>query len=148
MSVSALIRTAALDDAPALASLHASAFPTPWPETDLQRLLLDPRSIGLICDGQGFIVVKVAGDEAEVITLAVDPTARRQGVGRALVEAGAAAAKSAGANALFLEVADDNGGAIALYEGAGFQAVGRRRGYYSRPDGRMDARVLRRALIA
>jgi ribosomal-protein-alanine N-acetyltransferase len=48
---------------------------------------------------------------------------------------------------LFLEVADDNPAALALYEGSGFEQAGRRRAYYARPDARRaDALVLRRPL--
>ncbi len=49
--------------------------------------------------------------------------------------------------ALWLEVAEDNDPARALYKGCGFQSVGRRAGYYLRGDGtRRDAVVMRRLL--
>jgi ribosomal-protein-alanine N-acetyltransferase len=54
---------------------------------------------------------------------------------------------SARAEAMFLEVAADNPGAIALYAVAGFEAVGRRAGYYGRlAGGSVDAIVMRRGL--
>jgi ribosomal-protein-alanine N-acetyltransferase len=93
--------------------------------------------------GRGFILLRVAADEAEVLTLAVWPEARRAGVGLRLVEAGAVEAAARGAERLFLEVADDNAAALALYARCGFREAGRRRAYYARPDGsRRDALLL------
>jgi ribosomal-protein-alanine N-acetyltransferase len=81
------------------------------------------------------------------LTLAVAPEARRRGLGRALLDAGLAAAAASGAEAMFLEVAADNAAALALYAGAGFDRVGLRRGYYPRVAGSAaDALTLRRAL--
>jgi ribosomal-protein-alanine N-acetyltransferase len=95
----------------------------------------------------GFIVVRAVAGEAEVLTLAVHPDARRQGLGRALVQSAAVAARAVGAEVFWLEVAIDNESAIALYAGAGFQAAGKRPGYYGRKGGeRIDALVMRRLL--
>ncbi len=80
----------------------------------------------------------IAG-EAEVLTLAVRPAARRRGIGRALVEAAATLAEASAA-AMFLEVAADNPGAVALYAQTGFEIVGRRPGYYGRAGGRVRRR--------
>ena len=94
----------------------------------------------------GFILCRRMATEAEVLTLAVDPDQRRHGLGSALLAAAVDWAGEAGADALFLEVACDNAAAIALYQSADFLEVGRRRAYYSRPGGAMDALVLRRDL--
>ena len=84
--------------------------------------------------------------EAEVLTLAVDPAQRRRGVARALLERGADWAADHGAEMLWLEVAADNAAARGLYAAAGFQEAGRRRGYYGRTGGAVDALVMRRGL--
>lgn len=94
----------------------------------------------------GFALFALAADEAEVLTLAVAPGARRRGLGAALLAAAAAAAAARGARSIHLEVAEDNAAARALYARAGFAETGRRRGYYARPGGRTDALRLRRAL--
>ncbi|MDP3371055.1 MAG: ribosomal-protein-alanine acetyltransferase, partial [Brevundimonas sp.] len=58
-------------------------------------------------------------------------------------------AATRGATRLFLEVAEDNMAALALYAGAGFVEAGRRPGYYARPHGRpRDALVLALNLTA
>ena len=66
-----------------------------------------------------------------------------------LVEAALAAARAAGAESAFLEVAEGNAVALALYRGVGFAETGRRRAYYAHADrAAEDALVLRRDLHA
>jgi ribosomal-protein-alanine N-acetyltransferase len=101
-------------------------------------LLGQPGVSGFIDTGGGLLLLRVAADEAEILTIGV--TARRRGIGRRLLAQAIASARAAGATAMFLEVAADNKAANALYAGAGFIQVGERRGYY--PDGG-DALVLR-----
>ena len=78
-----------------------------------------------------------------MLTLAVDPAARRQGLGRRLLSAAISWAAAAGATAMFLEVDSANQPAVSLYRTKNFAEVGRRRAYYA--DGG-DALVLRREL--
>ena len=140
------VEPAALHRADALAVLHATAFDKPWREPEIADLMRSPGVVVLETDG-GFIMIRLLGDAAEVLTLAVAPAARRRGVGRALVQAGVAAAGEAGAASLFLEVAAGNVAAVALYESEGFERAGVRRSYYARagqePE---DALLLRRTL--
>jgi len=89
----------------------------------------------------GFAVGKVAGDLAELESVAVDLQARRGGVGRTLCGAVIDWCVEAGATAVELEVRAASGGAIGLYRGLGFIAVGQRPGYYSGP---IDDAVLMR----
>lgn len=145
------IRAATATDAPALARAHALAFDGGWSAVDFAALMQSAGALALLAeDGgevMGFILGRAVGDEAEILTFAVAPAARRRGLGRALVEALARAASRAGAAALFLEVAEDNEAARGLYEAWRFVPAGRRRDYYGRPQGhRVDALILRRAL--
>nr|MDQ2860173.1 ribosomal protein S18-alanine N-acetyltransferase [Pseudomonadota bacterium] len=94
----------------------------------------------------GFIVCRVAADEAEILTLATNPRHRRRGVARALLETVTREADARGVASLFLEVAADNAAALALYTKAGFVAVGVRRGYYPRGVAAFDAVIMRRDL--
>ena len=125
--------------ADALAAAHALAFDHGSPGAFALAVRLDdtPRA---------FILCRAIAGEAEVLTLAVDPLLRRQGVARALLTAAIGAAEAAGADVLFLEVAADNEAALGLYAGAGFVRVGARRGYYRRADGAIDAIAMRRDL--
>jgi ribosomal-protein-alanine N-acetyltransferase len=138
-------------DAAALAAVHRSAFDAGWTAADLAQFIGERGAFAIAAETDsgevaGFILCRLIAGEAEMLTLAVNPAHRRQGVGAALVaEAlGVAAAQS---EAMFLEVAADNPGAQALYIRAGFEPVGRRAGYYGRPSGgSIDAIVMRRAL--
>lgn len=137
--------------AEALAAIHADAFDRPWSAREFGSILCTPATVGVLAelDGApvGLVLVRKAADEGEIITLAVRSTARRRGVGRALVEGGSTLLADAGAQTLWLEVAVDNPGAIALYRASGFEPGAVRPGYYDRGDGvRADALVMRRAL--
>lgn len=120
-----------------LAQLHAMAFSAAWDEKAL-RGLLSAGAFAFVHD-DGFVLARVAAGEAEILTLAVAPPARGQGLGRRLLLAAIAHARTLGADAMFLEVGADNPAALALYARLGFAKVGDRKGYYQ---GR-DAFVLR-----
>ena len=130
-------------DPASLAALHAQAFAAPWSADTFADLLSQPGVLA-VSEPDGFILIRTVLDEAEILTLAVDPAARRRGLARALVEAAAGAARMAGADVMFLEVAHDNLPALGLYEAAGFERAGLRRGYYDRgAAGSADAVVMR-----
>ena len=116
-----------------LAALHAEAFDAPWSAAAFADLLTQP-GVRLDADDDGFILIRIAADEAEILTLAVRPQARRQGLASRLVARAAATASADGAERLFLEVAEDNAPARALYARQGFEAAGRRPRYYARAD--------------
>ena len=137
-----------VEGAALLAALHAGGIGVAgpaWDEAAFASLLALPGRTALVAsDGEpaGFILLGQAADEAEIVTLAVSPAWRRRGIGRALVTAAAAHAGASGAARLFLEVAEDNAPALALYAALGFTPVGRRRSYYARHDGAADAIVM------
>lgn len=120
-----------------LAAIHAEAFAAPWDEAALTELLTSP-GVFAVAEEDGFTLIRVAVDEAEILTLAVRPSARRAGLGVRLVEAGVVRAAALGAERMFLEVAEGNVAARALYARSGFVEMGRRRGYYSHTDGRRE----------
>lgn len=134
----------------ALAALHACCFetPPPWSAADFVGFLADPLCF-LVCADQGFALGRAVAGEAELLTLAVAPEARRQGIARSLLARLMQQAQDRGAGTLFLEVSAENPAAIALYLAAGLQVTGRRRGYYRTPQGqRIDALVMAAALPA
>jgi ribosomal-protein-alanine N-acetyltransferase len=139
------IRFADAADCQTLGRLHAAAFETPWDAQHISTLLAGPGVFAQIAEGDdgpiGFILARTAADEAEILTLAVEPRLWRQGVGSALVAGAAGAAAVFGARSLFLEVAADNTEAFGLYRKRGFVAVGHRKGYYDQ--GAADAVVMR-----
>lgn len=95
----------------------------------------------------GFALGRVIAGEAELLTLAVDPAAQRNGLGRALLRAFEEEAASRAASTAFLEVSQDNIGAVKLYLSEGWQEVGRRENYYADgPNGASTAVIMRKAL--
>jgi len=92
----------------------------------------------------GFVIARSIAGEAEIVSIGVRPDVRRQGIGAMLLADAMARAVALGAAAIFLEVAEDNPGAIALYASAGFERVGRRPDYYPRKrNGRVSALIMR-----
>ena len=130
-----------------LAALHAQAFARGWDASALQSLLAGP-GVFAFNAASGFVLARAAGGEAEILTLAVIPSARGRGLGRDLMQAAAAHAVRLGAETLFLEVGADNPAALALYNGLGFTRAGSRKGYYSDSHSQVggDALVLKAAL--
>lgn len=140
-----MIERAGPAHAAALAAIHHEAFPPGqrW-GPDAMVLQLELPGVFVLYDARGAMVMaRIAADEAEILTLAVRPAQRRQGLARALLEEAARLCAAHGATALFLEVATRNQAARALYAAHGFEQVGRRRGYYADGD---DALTLRRRL--
>ena len=129
-----------------MALLHAAAFPPPeqWSAAAFAAQFALPGVFGLLDERGGLALARVVADEAEVLTIAVHPEARRLGVGHALLTAVIAEAARCGAETVFLEVAETNAAARALYAMLGFAPVGRRSGYYASA----DALVLRRVVAA
>ncbi len=131
-----------------LAAIHAACFdtPRPWSVEEFTAMLAAP-GILLVTEPEGFLIGRALAGEAEILTLAVAPAARRAGVAARLLTAFLERAAGAGAARAFLEVAERNAPARALYARAGFVETGRRPRYYRHPDGsRSDALVLARAL--
>jgi len=142
-------------DAAALEHLHRQDFPRPWSAAEFESLIAQPAVFGYIAvpDGRprseaaGFVLARLAAGEAEILTVAVDGAARRQGLGRRLMDAVLRDLYAHRAEALFLEVDETNAPAVALYRGLGFAEVGRREGYYRHAGGaRTGALVMRRDL--
>lgn len=142
---------AGADDLDAVMAIMTTAFPPDFGEawTRSQCAGILPMA-GVVLrlahagDGSpaGFALTRVVADEAELLLIAVTPAARRRGVGQALIADCIALAAAAGATRLHLEVRECNP-AIALYQRAGFERAGRRRGYYHGKGGeRRDALTL------
>lgn len=133
-----------------LADLHGKAFSATrsWSRSEFAALLAQPGTL-LTGNNNCFALLRVTLDEAEVLTIATDPTYRRQGLARAALQEAEAQARTMGATQVFLEVAEDNIAAQALYAQGGYTQVGRRPGYYIPQNGPpVAALVLRKSLSA
>ncbi|MEP5758027.1 MAG: GNAT family N-acetyltransferase [Litoreibacter sp.] len=125
------------------AELHAKCFVTPraYKAHEFQSLLA---GTGIVVFEQphGFLVCRIIADEAELLTVAVDPDARRKGVASHLLGSLLAHCEAARVTTIFLDVAVSNHAAQALYEIHGFIETTRRNAYYRRPDGGREDAVL------
>ena len=152
MATEIAVQRATLADAPLMTAIHATSFDQssdrPWDETAMAQFVASP---GVLCligaatgkDAGGLLIARRAADEAELLTLGVIPACRRTGLGRALLVRAVDDLRASGATQLFLEVADGNKEALALYRSLGAAPVGQRPGYYE--DG-SDATIFSLAL--
>ncbi|MGR3760412.1 GNAT family N-acetyltransferase [Roseobacteraceae bacterium NS-SX3] len=129
-------------DPAALAATHRAAFTQsrPWSADEFAALLGSPLTFAA-GDTRCFALARVVADEAELLTIATRLGHQRQGLARAVMAAWQAEAARRGAAKAFLEVAEDNAPALALYRGCGYLEAGRRPGYYPRA-GAMPAAAL------
>lgn len=139
-----------VSDADDLAALHAHAFRHGWPATEMEALITDPTVTTIVArEGRtpfsrrpvGFVMVRAAADEAEILTVAVSPKRRGRGIGRLMMDEVIRRLYFMRVASLFLEVDESNASALALYRRLGFREVGRRANYYS--GGTANALVMR-----
>lgn len=144
-----MIEAVSASAAELLAGLHARAFDRPWSASEIAKLLENAAVFALIAradEAHGFAMAWAAAGDAELLTVAVVPEARRKGVGASLVTAAGVTALVRGAASMHLEVAEDNDAARALYRKLGYEEAGRRHAYYAGEGGSVDAIVMRRTL--
>lgn len=139
------LRRGMLLDAPVFAALHAASFLDPWSEDSFAALLSQPGVAGWLTaePPEGLLLARAAADEAEILTVAVIPAARRKGAAGALIDEMLRVLRDGGTQRVFLEVAANNTAALALYARKGFVPCGRRPGYYA---GGVDAIVMERTV--
>ncbi|KEP69150.1 alanine acetyltransferase [Thioclava dalianensis] len=119
-----------------LSRLHAACFttPRPWSAAEFADFLAQD-GVFLVQEPGGFLLGRVIVDEAELLTLAVDPAQRRRGIARRLMAQFVAQCQTRNVCSAFLEVSETNAAARALYVATGWQESGRRRAYYRTPEG-------------
>ncbi len=139
-------------DAAAFSVLHAAAFRRGWSEQEIEALLLDLNVVAhRATRGRhlaGFILSRLADDEAEILSVAIASAWRGRGLARKLLDLHLRRLAGLSARIVFLEVGEDNRAATRLYARAGFREVGRRQNYYQNgADKGATAVVLRRDLM-
>ena len=145
-----IIRPARPADAAELNYLHAQGFERAWSAHEFESLLSAQNVVAHLAvsrQPRGFVLSRLAGDEAEILSIVVVRNARRQGIGADLMRHHLAAMSERGARSLYLEVALMNLAAVHLYQSFAFREVGRRKSYYRQADGsRADALIMFREL--
>ncbi|URK88755.1 GNAT family N-acetyltransferase [Rhizobium sp. RCAM05350] len=145
-------------DLPQAAAIHKSRFTQAWSDGELHSLLIQDTVFGFIARQSnaytrpfitqplvgGFVLSRVAGGEAEILTIGVDPRFSRLGLGWRLMRAALREAQDQAAETIFLEVDETNTAAVALYRKLGFAKVGERRAYYQDVNGAKTAALVMR----
>ncbi|HEX5007429.1 MAG TPA: GNAT family N-acetyltransferase [Hyphomonadaceae bacterium] len=142
------VRLASVEDARALSGLHCASFAEGWGEADFRTWLGRAEGFAALVirerEAVAFGLALAAGDDAELLTIATAATARRAGFGRQALQMLDTEAERRGLGRWVLEVARNNGAALALYKSAGFVEIGVRKAYYRQGEGRVDGLVLSR----
>ncbi|MGI6269347.1 MAG: ribosomal protein S18-alanine N-acetyltransferase [Candidatus Howiella sp.] len=124
-------------DIPAAVRVEIACFSAPWSAAAFASSLASGNTFFLLAEDKGapagYIGVQLLPPEGDILNLAVLPEYRRQGVGRALLEAALVRCRAGGADAVMLEVRASNTAAQRLYASAGFRPVGRRKDFYTAP---------------
>jgi ribosomal-protein-alanine N-acetyltransferase len=146
--MSVVLRVATLEDLPQLCEVETSCFGPPRDPESMRTELARSWSTVHVAERAGRVVAYLTAwqvaDEVEVIQVATHPTARREGIGRALMRRVIDLARARGDSRVLLEVRPGNTAAVALYRALGFHELMRREAYYE--DGE-DALVLALPLI-
>lgn len=128
---------AGLQDINDIAAIEQQLFSEPWNEDGFREALKREENVFLVL----FLESKIAGyglcytmlDEGEIPTIAVLPQFQGQGYGKILLQELIKQSVQRGVEHIFLEVRQSNLPARCLYEGSGFQVVGRRKDFYRNP---------------
>ncbi len=120
------------------AKLEKALFSHPWRDADFLASLQEESRCFLVAEEKGQVLgycgLQIGGDQGDVLTIGVEPSMRRRGIGQKLMEELIRETAKRGVKRLFLEVRVSNAGARGLYEKLGFQPVGKRPRYYRDPE--------------
>jgi [ribosomal protein S18]-alanine N-acetyltransferase len=147
----AVIEPATQRDAPKLAELHGASFHRGWGEGEFETMLTERNTlVHRLRLGRkviGFAVSRMAADEAEILSIAIEAGHRGRGLSRNFLLTHLGHLAGRGVRTVFLEVEENNQPARRLYERAGFGVVGRRERYYRQASGeQLNALLMRRDL--
>jgi ribosomal-protein-alanine N-acetyltransferase len=146
-----VVEPATQRDAARLAQLHGASFHRGWGEGEFEAMLSERNTlVHRLRLGRkviGFAVSRMAADEAEILSIAVDAGYRGKGLSRNLLLTHLGHLAGYGVRSIFLEVEENNVPARRLYEKTGFGVIGRRERYYQQPGGeQLNALLMRRDL--
>lgn len=146
-----IVEPASPNDAARLAALHGASFHRGWGEGEFETMIAERNTLvqrlRLRSNVIGFAVSRIAADEAEILSIAIDAGYRGQGFSRNLLLTHLGHLAGRGVRTVFLEVEENNQPARRLYERAGFAVAGRRERYYREAGGlELNALVMRRNL--
>ncbi len=135
------------EDIEGVAEIERLCFSQPWSAKSLELLVNEGIGVGMVCRKDGKICayggMMCAVDEGQITNIATLPEFRREGYGKAVVEALVKHARLEGLDSVSLEVRESNSAAIGLYSSLGFKAEGKRKDFYTKPTEAALVMVLR-----
>jgi len=147
----AVVGSATGRDARRMAQLHGASFHRGWGEAEFDGMLAERNTLIHLLRMKrkviGFVVSRMAADEAEILSVVIDSAHRGRGLSRNMLLTHLGHLAGHGVQKVFLEVEENNQPARRLYEQTGFAVVGRRERYYRQPGGEhLNALLMRRDL--
>ncbi len=146
------IRRMREEDLPAVRAIEAVSFSNPWSDNtfrgEIQNMPISFPMVVVRRPGDevvGYIVFWMIRDDVQVNNVAVRPDCRGLGLGDAMMRYAIAKVRDAGAAFMTLEVRQSNTPAVTLYRKLGFEIMGSRKNYYTKPD--EDAYVMALVLV-
>lgn len=151
VSVAPKLEIAPEMDAKPLYLVHKECFPIYWKEQEISEMLLaSGTKAWLARTGApvGMLMTRAQFEQAEILTIGVAPKAQKSGIAKRMMAMAEKDLAAAGVKKIFLEVAENNDSAKALYLKIGYSEVSRRKGYYKQADGSLiDALVMAKELV-
>ncbi|WP_375413586.1 ribosomal protein S18-alanine N-acetyltransferase [uncultured Bradyrhizobium sp.] len=146
-----VVEPAGQRDAHRLAQLHGASFHRGWSEGEFEQMLSERNTLAhRLRQGRaviGFAMSRMAADEAELLSIALEARCRGRGLSRNLLLTHLGHLAGHGVRTVFLEVEENNQAARRLYDRAGFTVAGRRERYYKQASGeQLNAVLMRRDL--
>jgi len=150
-TAAATIEPATMRDAAKLSQLHRASFHRGWGAGEFESMLAERNTftqrLMLGRTPIGFIISRLAADEAEILSVAIAQAQRGRGYSRDLLAKHLGHLAGRGIRRVFLEVEENNQPAVRLYQRAGFATVGRREQYYRDAHGaKLNALIMQRDL--
>jgi ribosomal-protein-alanine N-acetyltransferase len=132
------IRPMTRADLAVVTEMEKAIFPDPWTASMFGDTMIGAGAVNLVAEEEdgsvcGYLCALTVADEIQIHNVAVHVSARRQGIGRALLEAAEQQGAGRGALCAILEVRATNTAALAMYGRMGYRRIGRRRAYYRKP---------------
>jgi len=124
-------------DIPEIVRIERGSFSTPWSEGSFRSEMENPCSLTLVAAREGRVIGYICANcrfgEGHILNLALHPSARRMGIAKHLIGSALDFMRVNDCLFVYLEVRVSNTAARNLYQGLGFEEVGRRKLYYYYP---------------
>lgn len=121
-------------DMPAVLDIESQSFEFPWSEEEFIRCLRQRNCIGMVAEQDdavvGFMIYELHKNRLHILNFAVDPEARRSGVGAAMCDKLVSKLSHDRRNRIMLEVRETNLDAQLFFRNLGFKAISVLRDFY------------------